>query len=455
MDNKGLWQAVLGELEVSLSRANFSTWFKNTGILGTQDGHIVVAVPNIFTKKWLEEKYQKDIQEALSKVHGEVKSVEFKVGDMGSEAAKGATTTATASDAAPQVGSPTKSQGASDNAFLNSRYTFNNFVVGSSNELAYAACQAVAKYPGDKYNPLFLYGGVGLGKTHLMQAVGNEIIKRNPNARVEYITSEGFTTAFVSSISRKKTGDFSGRFRGVDVLIIDDVQFFESKEKTQDEFFHTFNALHQANKQIILSCDRPPQAISGLEQRLLSRFSWGMTADIQPPDLETRSAILQSKAATHGVAVPSDVIEYLAANIKSNVRELEGALTQLIAHCELQGEEPNISAASGLLGHLSAKRARSGRLTARAVVEKVAGYYDLRPEDLTGPKRDKEIVVPRQIAMHIMRHELNLSFPKIAGALGGRDHTTAIHSVSKIDRQLETDETLRAEVGALRERIGF
>jgi chromosomal replication initiator protein len=454
MDARGLWQAVLGELEVNVSRASFSTWFKHTSIIAQEDGHIVVAVPNIFTKEWLEKKYHADIKAVLSKMNAGVHSVEYKVSSKDQGAPVKTLDGPSASTATPRA--TTKLPGAPKNgSVLNSRYVFDSFVVGSSNELAYAAAQAVAKSPGTKYNPLFLYGGVGLGKTHLMQAIGNEVLRADPTKRVEYVTSEGFTNEFISSVSRKKNGNFADKYRNVDVLIIDDMQFLAGKEKTQEEFFHTFNDLHQANKQIIISSDKPPKAIGGLEERLRSRFEWGMTADIQKPDLETRSAILQSKASAQGVMLSTEVIDYLARHFQSNIRELEGALTQFMAFCELRGVEPSIAAATGLLGSIADNRPKRRIATPKVIIEKTAAYFDLQPTDITGSKRDKDIVVPRQIAMYLMRQELNLSFPKIASNVGGRDHTTAMHSVSKIEKLLEADENLRNEVKMIKERISL
>jgi chromosomal replication initiator protein len=288
-----------------------------------------------------------------------------------------------------------------------------------------------------------------------MQAIGNEVLRADPTKRVEYVTSEGFTNEFISSVSRKKNGNFADKYRNVDVLIIDDMQFLAGKEKTQEEFFHTFNDLHQANKQIIISSDKPPKAIGGLEERLRSRFEWGMTADIQKPDLETRSAILQSKASAQGVMLSTEVIDYLARHFQSNIRELEGALTQFMAFCELRGVEPSIAAATGLLGSIADNRPKRRIATPKVIIEKTAAYFDLQPTDITGSKRDKDIVVPRQIAMYLMRQELNLSFPKIASNVGGRDHTTAMHSVSKIEKLLEADENLRNEVKMIKERISL
>lgn len=459
MDKRGLWQAVLGELELSISKANFGTWFKGTSILSNEDGHVVIAVPNPFTKEWLEKKFHADIKNVLGRMT-QVRSIEYKISsqaapvavaarrDPGNPFAESLAAAPPKPVAKPAAPSPTSSSPA-----INPKYTFANFVVGGSNELAYAACQAVAKNPGGKYNPLFIYGGVGLGKTHLMQAVGNAVLAHDPSKRIEYVSSEEFTSSFINSVSSKKTAAFAARFRNVDVLIIDDIQFLGGKEKTQEEFFHTFNALHQANKQIIISSDKPPKAIPTLEERLRSRFESGMVADVQAPDLETRAAILQNKAAEQGVNLQADVIEFIATNIRQNIRELEGALTTLLAQAEFRGAEPSLALATGVLSNITAAQPKRKIVTPKMVIDKTASYYDLKADDITGPKRDKEIVVPRQVAMYLMRHELNLSFPKIATSVGGRDHTTAMHSVSKIEKQLEADETLRSEVSAVRERL--
>jgi chromosomal replication initiator protein len=450
-DYRGMWQAVLGELEVSVSRASFSTWFQHTSIISNEDGHVIIAVPNIFTKNWLEKKYNNDIKTALAKIEPATTTIEYKIGGATAAAPAGHRHTPRESKAAAQTSLPTATP--ANNNSLNAKYTFDTFVVGSSNEFAHAACQAVAKSPGTKYNPLFLYGGTGLGKTHLMQAVGNEIIARDPSKRIEYVTSETFTNEFISGIMKKKAGAFAEKYRAVDVLIIDDIQFLARAEKTQDEFFHTFNALHQANKQIIISSDKPPQALMGLEERLRSRCAAGITVDIQAPDLETRSAILQNKAQAQGIMLPLEVVDYLSRHAQQNIRELEGALTQLIAYCELHNMEPNIVAATSLLGSMAAAKPRLKPMSAKTVIERVAAYYDLQTADIIGARRDKEIVLPRQVSMYLMRHDLAMSFPKIAAAVGGRDHTTAMHSVTKIDKQIEADDTLRGEVQAIRERL--
>ncbi|HSX02854.1 MAG TPA: chromosomal replication initiator protein DnaA [Candidatus Saccharimonadia bacterium] len=460
MEDRGLWQAVLGELEVTLTRANFATWFQNTGILSNEDGHVVVAVPHMMAKNWLEKKFHTSIQATMTKMSPGVRSIEYKVAHLVAPVApsKPAKRTETAPTAGTKANAPAAQASlpmapTTPNHSLNPRYTFETFVVGASNELAYAACQAVAKTPGAKYNPLFLYGGVGLGKTHLMQAVGNEIFRRDPSKRIQYVTSEMFTNEFIGAIQKKKNSAFVDKYRNIDVLIIDDMQFLAGKEATQDEFFHTFNTLHQANKQIVICSDKPPQLLVQLEDRLRSRFAMGMIADIQLPDLETRQAILQAKAAAEGKILPLDVIDYLARQAQQNIRELEGALTQLLAICEVRHTEPTLALATQMLAGQTAAKPRFKPLSPKLIIDRVAAYFDLQTADIIGAKRDKEIVVPRQIAMYLMRHEMSLSFPKIAAAVGGRDHTTAMHSVSKIERQAEDDENLRTDLQAIRDQL--
>jgi len=333
---------------------------------------------------------------------------------------------------------------------LNPRYTFDNFIVGSSNDLAYTASQAVAAHPGIKYNPLYLYGGVGLGKTHLMQAIGNEITKTQPGTRILYISSETFVNEFLEHIRFKKKG-FSEKYRNVDVLIVDDMQFIAGKEKTQEEFFHTFNHLHQNNKQIIICSDKPPKSIPTLTERLRSRFEMGMTIDIQMPDFETRCAILTAKAELSGVSLGQDTVEYMATNIKTNIRELEGSLNQLLAYAEMRGIKPDISTAEGLLGNI--RHSRPQHITSKQIIERTSKHFQLRVDEICSPKRDKHIVVPRQIAMYLLRSELHLSFPKIAGELGRKDHTTAIHSVEKIEKAIKLDFLIREQVASIREKL--
>lgn len=460
-DVKGLWLSVLGELEVSITAANFKTWFKQTDILSKEDGHVVVAVPNAFAKKWLENKFHTEIKSALARADQSIQTVEYKVAQLAAGVPAPVARPATVHSAArrsaevksvgEQTAIPTAPPPRSN---LNPRYTFATFVVGSSNDFAHAACQAVAKSPGTKYNPLFIYGGVGLGKTHLMQAVGNEILRHDPSKRIEYVTIESFTNEFIASISKKRNESFVEKYRNVDVLIIDDMQFLAGKEKTQDEFFHTFNALHQANKQIIISSDKPPKLLTMLEDRLISRFEMGITVDIQSPDLETRSAIIQAKAASQGIVMPLEVIDFIARHAQSNIRELEGTLTKVMADCEHNKVQPSLERVRHLLASEAAARPKLKPVTPKNVIERVAAYYDLQPADILGAKRDKEIVVPRQVSMYLMRHEMDLSFPKIAAAVGGRDHTTAMHSVQKIEKQIESDDNLRSDIAAIRERLG-
>jgi chromosomal replication initiator protein len=324
-------------------------------------------------------------------------------------------------------------------------------VVGAGNELAYAACQSIANAPGTKYNPLFIYGGVGIGKTHLIQAVGNAVLANKPGARIIYASTEQFVQEFVDALRfRKNTSDFAGFYRGADVLIVDDVQFLAGKERVQEEFFHTFNALYQANHQIIMSSDKPPKDIPTLEERLRSRFAWGMTIDMQTPDFETRCAILQTKASEQSVNLPQPVVEFLSTRVQNNIRELEGSLNQLIAFCEMRGVEPDLQIVTSMFEGASG---RPKHISSRSIIERTAKHFHISIEDILGPKRDKDIVVPRQIAMYMLRSELHLSFPKIAHELGRKDHTTAIHSIEKIQREISYDSPIRQYVNDLKEKL--
>jgi len=449
-----LWQAVLGEIELSISRGNFITWFKNTALLKQDEERIVVGVPNVFIKNQLEKKYHGLIVETLKKVGAGELQVEYKIHSNLTPSREEdpvvlKPTPVAATKTAPRVQTTTPLTH-SYRQGLNERYTFENFVVGSGNELAYAACQAVAANPGTKYNPLFLYGGVGIGKTHLGQAVGNALLAARPNIRVVYVTSEQFLQEFVDALRYKKTSDFTNHYRSADVLIVDDVQFIGGKEKAQEEFFHTFNTLHQANKQVILTSDKPPRDIAGLEDRLRSRFAGGMSIDMQTPDFETRCAILKIKASSHNVTLPNDVTEYLATHIQTNIRELEGALNQLLAFCEMRGLEPNLTIATSLIG---SSQTRPKHISARQIIERTARYFQVQVEDILGPKRDKDIVIPRQVAMYMLRSELHLSFPKIAKELGRKDHTTAIHSIEKIEREVRIDADLRAAISSIKGKL--
>lgn len=451
--SSGLWQAVLGEIELSVSQGNYITWFKHTRLLELKDGKVVVGVPNVFIKQQLETKFNSLLVDVLKRNGVDQVKLEYKIhSDLAPK--RPAHTDEQQPQAVAIRPSPNKVRASTlTHAYrqgLNQRYIFDNFIVGSGNELAHAACQAVAIKPGAKYNPLFLYGGVGIGKTHLIQAAGNAVLKDNPGARVVYVSSEQFLQEFVDALRFKKIADFADFYRNSDVLIIDDVQFIAGKEKVQEEFFHTFNALHQANKQIIISSDRPPREISTLEERLRSRFAWGMSIDMQTPDFETRCAILQTKAQQHNIDLTADVVEYLATNVSTNIRELEGALNRLLAWCEMRELSPTIGIATSLLGSTAS---RPKHISARQIVERTARHFQLPLEDILGPKRDKDIVVPRQVAMYMLRSELHMSFPKIARELGRKDHTTAIHSVEKIERQIHLDNDLRSSVSNIKERL--
>lgn len=455
--SSNLWQAVLGEIELSVSHGAFITWFKNTSILKQDTDTFVIGVPNVFIKQQLETKFSQLIKDTLHKNGVDPASIEYKIHAGAPPQKEEASVHVQATSSAgmnTQLSTPSKPHSSSlthtYRQGLNEKYTFENFIVGSGNELAYAACQAVAAQPGTKYNPLFLYGGVGIGKTHLMQAVGNTVLLHNPQARVVYVSSEQFLQEFVDALRFKKNTDFADFYRGADVLIVDDVQFIAGKEKVQEEFFHTFNALHQASKQIIISSDKPPRDIPTLEERLRSRFVWGMSIDMQTPDFETRCAILQTKADSHGIALPSDVTDYLATNIQTNIRELEGALNQLLAFCEMRSLEPNIGIASSLLG---ASQTRPKHISARQIIERTARYFQIPIEDILGPKRDKDIVVPRQVAMYMLRSELHLSFPKIARELGRKDHTTAIHSIEKIEKEAKLDADIREAISHIKGKL--
>lgn len=452
-----LWQTVLGEVELSVSRASYVTWFKNTRMLRYKDNVMVIGVPNVFVKQQMESKYNQLVAETLEKNGVKPDSIEYKIHSALALKKSGGDDTMILGAANKMNKAPARHSNRPSSTLthtyrqgLNERYTFDNFIVGSGNELAHAACQAIAQNPGNRYNPLFLYGGVGIGKTHLIQAVGNAVLANKPDAHVVYVSTEQFVQEFLDAIRYKKNTDFAGFYRSADVLIIDDVQFIAGKEKTQEEFFHTFNALHQANKQIIISSDKPPRDIPTLEDRLQSRFAWGMSIDMQIPDFETRCAIIQTKAGSHGMDLPPNVVEYLANLIQTNIRELEGALNQLLAFCEMRSLKPDVNIATSLLG--SAKT-RPKHISAKQIIERTAKHFQIQLEDMLGPKRDKDIVVPRQVAMYILRSELHLSFPKIARELGRKDHTTAIHSVEKIEKEASFDVDIKSAIEEITERL--
>lgn len=455
MTNEQVWHAVLGELELLISKANFTTWFKNTFVLSVEGSGVVIGVPNAFTESWLQSKYHQHVVRALeSALNTKPVVVRYQVATMklrvpAKELAVlgvGATTRASPFQANAQ-----HANGGED-FNLNPRYQFEGFVVGKGNALAHAAALAVSERPGKAYNPLFIYGGAGLGKTHLMQAIGHEALRLHPNMAVLYVTCERFTNDFIRAVSRGQADSFKNRYRNLGVLLVDDVQFLAGKEGTQEEFFHTFNALHQMNRQIVVTSDRPPKAIPALEARITSRFEWGMIADIGSPDYETRTAILEAKCKGKNYRLGQDVLQFVAANVQSNVRELEGALNRIIAYHQLNNTAPTLESTKVLLASVSS-RAQRGGLTSKQVLNVVASFYDLSLDDLVGSSRKRELVLPRQIAMFLLREELKSSFPNIGQELGGRDHTTAMHAVSKISKAVDSDERVRQDIALLRQRL--
>jgi chromosomal replication initiator protein len=456
MNNDEIWKAILGEIELTISPASFTTWFRNTSISSFDNSQIIISVPNGFAKEWLENKYNHYILQALRKYRPNIKSVRCIV-SAGAGIGKRKVDSAVI-DAKDNVINlrdqqpPMRSENNLGKLYLNPRYSFENFIVGSNNELAHAACFAVSKNLGCVYNPLFIYGGVGLGKTHLLQSIGNTVISKDPAKKILYSTSERFTDDLVDRIKTKNIRDFKKPYLEADLLIIDDIQFIAGKEKTQEEFFHIFNTLYQLNKQIVLSSDRPPKAIATLEERLRSRFEGGMIADVSRPDLETRIAILEHKAAEKDFDVDGEVLGYIASNIQHNIRELEGALSRVIVTCELKQTEPTLSNVKKILSDLIHSGRKKG-VNFKQIIEVVASYYDLATSDLLNRCRRKDIVKPRQIAMYIMREDLKASFPGIGEQLGGRDHSTAMHAYEKISHEIEQDESLEQEINSMRSKL--
>lgn len=451
-DLQRVWAAALGEIQLGVTKANFETWFKDTTILSEEDGQYCVAVPNAFAREWLENKYRPQVRQALQHIVGRTVDVRFVTAAAAGGSQRGGGGPKPGIPAAQAMPHLAPERGSAVSAVLNPRYSFSTFVVGSNNRLAHAAALSVAERPGHSYNPLFVYGGSGLGKTHLMHAIGNAVMSRHPRKRVAYATSEKFTNEFINAIKSQKMDEFRERYRRIDVLLIDDIQFIAGKESTQDEFFHTFNSIHEEGKQIVLSSDRPPKAIASLEERLRSRFEWGLIADISPPDLETRIAILRAKAEAQSVPIPPPVIDYLAQRIVSNIRELEGALTRVVAHATLNAVPVTTELAQQMLQHIL-QAPRRQTLSPEKIVEIVARYYQVPVEQLRGKARDKQIVLPRQVAMYLMREETEAPLLRIGAALGGRDHSTVLHGCEKIEREMHESDDFRREVSSLREML--
>jgi len=454
MTNYEIWQAVLAEFELKISKANFTTWFKNTGIAKYDAGQVLICVPNTFTKSWLEKKYNSDIVKTIERVTNKpVKKIEYKVENVKLIEEKECTMvspTPTISSISTPIYSQQKTTASKFG--LNPRYTFENYIVGKNNELAHAAAKAVVDRPGSAYNPLFLYGGVGLGKTHLLQAVGHALLERNPQIKILYVSSEKFTNEFVASIKEGRAKEFKDKYRNIDLLLIDDIQFIAGKEQTQEEFFHTFNELHQLGKQIVLTSDRPPKAIPALEDRLRSRFEWGMIVDVATPDLETRAAILQSKAQKNNFAIEPELINMIATTVQSNIRELEGALNKVIAYHQLKNITPSKESIKSILSSFESQSLKRS-LTPKDLITTVSEFYDVAIDDIIGKSREKRLANPRQIIMYLLREELKMSYPAIGSELGGRDHTTAMHAHTKIGTDIENDPKLKQEIKSIKERL--
>jgi chromosomal replication initiator protein len=451
MTNEELWKAVLGEMELSLSRANFTTWFKNTVILSRDKTQVIVSVPNGFIKEWLENKFNKKILQSIRSLSPETREVKYTIGRPKIELAK--------QDLARIAFDPDLDEKAENNSAsdvdkitnLNKKYSFESFVVGSNNELAYSAAQGVVKNLGKLYNPLFLYGGVGLGKTHLLQAIGNKVISDGKDKKVLYIPTERFTADMIDAIRNRSVEELKNWYSKLDLLIIDDVQFIAGREKTQEIVFSVFNELYGKNKQIVFSSDRPPKAIPTLEDRLRSRFEGGMIADIGLPDYETRLAILNNKCSEKGFNLEADVLAHIATHMQKNVRELEGALNRVVAFGQIYNKTPDIKEVKSILAtYLSSPYRKTSPQT---ILKAVADFYSISANDLIKRSRKKEVVRPRQVAMFLLREETKLSFPEIGQKLGGRDHSTVIHACEKIRGESSTEDSLKQELILIKERV--
>jgi len=449
MNNNELWQSVLAQIQFHISRANFATWFQNTEIISKENETIVISVPNAFSKEWLSNKYNKLILKTLHDIDDKIKDLSFVI--------KPQSQKTPISKVLPEKDTIETEQLKFDEfktnkeTNLNPRYTFDNFVVGSFNELAHAAALAVSDNSGFAYNPLFIYGGVGLGKTHLIQAIGNKIADGPKKKKVKYLSSEKFVSGIVSAIRTNTMEAFKASLSPIDVLILDDIQFIAGKNKSQEEFFHVFNSLYEKNKQIILSSDRPPNAIPELEDRLRSRFEGGMIADVSLPDYETRFVILKIKLQEKNMELPEDVLEYIAVNVKKNIRELEGALNRLLIYYKINNNIPNLETSKKLLRGFIFSPFDVANY--KKIIETVSKFYNLEEKNLFDPTRRKEIVKPRQIAMFLLRRELKYSFPAIARKFGGKDHTTAIYAYKKILQESEENNKLTEELGLIKQRI--
>jgi len=432
-----IWEAALGELQLQVNKPNYQTWFSGSKGLTHQGDRFVIGVSNVFIAEYLEKNQRSLIEKTLIELTGRNTSVSFSV----ASAAPDSLENHPARVDAPLVEDPG----------LNAKYTFDSFIVGGCNRLAYAAALGVAQNPGKSYNPLFIYGGPGLGKTHLLQSIGSAA-KAN-NARVLYVSAEQFTNDFISAIREQKTEEFRNKYRSVDVLLVDDIQFISGKEQTEESFFHTFNELHNSNRQIIIASDRPPKSMPLIEDRLRSRFEWGLTVDIQPPELETRLAILQAKAEQAGSPAPPDVLEYIARQIKRNIRELEGGLNRVIAYARLLRAETSAELAARALSDIAGPASGAINMAQPALIDTVAGDFNLTPEDLIGRRRDKEVAQARHVAMYLLKKQNNCSLAEIGSILGGRNPSTVSHACEKIATDIQTSPMLRRKVQRIQKKM--
>lgn len=458
MEKHELWQAALAKMELSLSRPSFITWFQDTGIQNLENGVATVYVPNGFAREWLQNKYHKAILHSLREIASDIKDINYIIGKP-----EGLKSQSLIKEHLPKKKKVFDPISLGDDSFsmkelsvdpdtnLNPRYTFDSFVVGSFNELAYAASQSILKNLGISCNPFFVYGGVGLGKTHLIQAIGNELLRQNHNLKVRYVPAEKYMGEIVDAIRNQEMSKLKDKYRTVDLLIMDDIQFIARTEKMQEEFFHTFNTLYEKNKQIIISSDRPPQAISTLEERLRSRFEGGMIADVGLPDFETRLLILKTKIGLKSVSIPEEVLSFIAENIKTNIRELEGALNRVIMSSKLSNSPINTESVKKLIANHQVSSRKF--VSTKKIIKAVSEFYDIEEKDFLNRSRKKDVVKPRQIAMYLMREELKSSYPSIGEKFGGRDHTTAIHSCEKVAQDLKLNPELEEEIRAIKDKI--
>ncbi len=468
MDHDKLWESALGELEMSLSKANFTTWFKNTHLVSYNNDVVIINVPNLFTKAWFEKKYNHTVLKVLQTItQSRIKEVVYTIDldnkyqpndffkhktendEQGCDYDKTQIKTQTQT----QFQTPDNNLNNLSSNTLNHKYKFENFIVGKGSELAHAAAMAVVKYPFSAYNPLFIYGDVGLGKTHLMQAIGHGFIQQNPSTKVVYVTLEKFMNDFIQAVRMGKTDNFNNLYRNCDLLLIDDIEFISGKEGTQDAFFHTFNSLYQNNKQIVLTSDRPPKSIAALEDRLVSRFECGMVADISSPDFETRLAILDVKCKDKGINLKQDVMHYVASNFQNNIRELEGALNRIITYEQINNAQVDLNIVVDIFSYITKPKSKNNPITTKLVINTVINYYNIEFEQLISNSRKKELVMPRQIIMYLLRKETNISYPLIGKEVGDRDHTTVIHAFNKINNEINKNERLKTDIKNIKERL--